>query len=87
MAIQDEPCLYCGLREMALCARGFPGCARADDMMIALMEYEPQVKETLSRKTARLAKRAMSHYLLLIFGLPVVIGFLFWCLVYLIRLW
>jgi hypothetical protein len=26
-------CVYCGLEEMAKCARGFPGCAWADDLM------------------------------------------------------
>lgn len=27
------PCVYCGLEDMAKCASGFPGCARADDMI------------------------------------------------------
>lgn len=29
------PCIYCGLprHDLARCSSGFPGCARADDMM------------------------------------------------------
>lgn len=27
------PCVYCGLDNMAKCVHGFPGCARADDIM------------------------------------------------------
>jgi hypothetical protein len=26
------PCIYCGLTNIAECARGFPGCGRADDI-------------------------------------------------------
>lgn len=26
-------CIYCGLEDMSKCARGFPGCAKADDIM------------------------------------------------------
>lgn len=33
VAVQPTPCVYCGLTEMAKCASGFPGCARADDMI------------------------------------------------------
>lgn len=33
VAIQPTACIYCGLTEMAKCASGFPGCARADDLM------------------------------------------------------
>ncbi len=38
----SDPCIYCGLRasEMGRCARGFPGCARGDDMMNAPPECE-----------------------------------------------
>lgn len=28
-----RPCHYCGLDDMSKCARGFPGCALADDLM------------------------------------------------------
>lgn len=37
LATSNEPCVYCGLRaeDMAKCASGFPGCGRADDMMLA----------------------------------------------------
>lgn len=35
LAMSDQPCAYCSLpaEEMAKCASGFPGCARADDAM------------------------------------------------------
>lgn len=31
----NQPCFYCGLskRWMSKCKHGFPGCARADDMV------------------------------------------------------
>lgn len=34
-AVSKDPCVYCQLpaAEMAKCASGFPGCARADDLM------------------------------------------------------
>lgn len=34
LAYGSDPCVYCRLPkvEMAKCAHGFPGCARADDM-------------------------------------------------------
>jgi hypothetical protein len=34
LATSNADCPYCGLKanEMAKCAHGFPGCARADDM-------------------------------------------------------
>lgn len=35
LAKGSDPCVYCGLskKDMAKCASGFPGCARADDLM------------------------------------------------------
>lgn len=35
LAMSDQPCAYCTLPadEVAKCASGFPGCARADDMV------------------------------------------------------
>jgi hypothetical protein len=35
LANSDANCLYCGLpaTKMAECARGFPGCGRADDWL------------------------------------------------------
>jgi hypothetical protein len=35
IADSDLPCVYCGLSrdDMGKCLHGFPGCARADDMM------------------------------------------------------
>jgi hypothetical protein len=29
----SEPCVHCGLLDMSLCVSGFPGCARADDIL------------------------------------------------------
>ena len=36
IAYSDLPCLYCGLQasEMGKCAYGFPGCGRADAMLV-----------------------------------------------------
>lgn len=36
LANSDRPCVYCGLpaEDLAKCAHGFPGCSRADDMLI-----------------------------------------------------
>lgn len=34
LATQNRPCIYCGLKDMSKCARGFPGCSRADDLFI-----------------------------------------------------
>lgn len=37
VANSDLPCVYCKLsrEDMGKCASGFPGCARADDMLCA----------------------------------------------------
>ena len=36
LAWGTDPCIYCGLsaETMGQCVRGFPGCARADDMQV-----------------------------------------------------
>ena len=36
IADSDLDCIYCGLKkcEMLKCASGFPGCGRADDLMV-----------------------------------------------------
>lgn len=36
LAVSNADCPYCGLpaADMAQCAHGFPGCGRADDIMI-----------------------------------------------------
>jgi hypothetical protein len=36
LAKSKEDCIYCGLKsvDMNKCASGFPGCARADDLLI-----------------------------------------------------
>jgi hypothetical protein len=33
IGLLKRPCHYCGLDDMAKCARGFPGCALADDIV------------------------------------------------------
>ena len=35
LARSKEPCIYCGLTNMAECPSGFPGCGRMDDLMAA----------------------------------------------------
>lgn len=42
LAKSGEPCIYCGLatRAMARCESGFPGCARADDLLLTPFEIE-----------------------------------------------
>jgi len=52
LATSNADCAYCGLpaARMAECASGFPGCARADDM---LMDGTPTRKE-LQHECARL---------------------------------
>lgn len=36
LAWGSDPCIYCGLpaADMGKCQSGFPGCGRADDMMV-----------------------------------------------------
>lgn len=55
VAVSDLPCVYCALpsADMGKCASGFPGCGRADDMMLnddymnslCQQEENPQVFE------------------------------------------
>jgi hypothetical protein len=42
IAFSNIDCLYCGLSraDMARCGYGFPGCGRADDMLIAPEEIQ-----------------------------------------------
>ncbi len=57
VAVQATPCVYCGLTEMAKCTRGFPGCARADDLICGEEEaFKAVVSErnTLRAEVARL---------------------------------
>lgn len=37
LANGSDPCVYCGLlkEDMNRCSHGFPGCGRADDLMLA----------------------------------------------------
>lgn len=34
MPALGAPCVYCGEKDISKCARGFPGCPQADDLMI-----------------------------------------------------
>lgn len=43
------PCVYCGVDNISKCPRGFPGCAQADDMMIAWDESEERLGKQLWR--------------------------------------
>ncbi len=57
VAAQPTPCVYCGLTEMAKCASGFPGCARADDLICGEDEAFKAVvaeRNTLRAEVARL---------------------------------
>lgn len=57
VAVQATPCVYCGLTEMAKCASGFPGCARADDLICGEDEAFKAVvaeRNTLRAEVARL---------------------------------
>lgn len=43
VANSSDLCVYCGLAkaDMAKCERGFPGCARADDMLTTTPKDTP----------------------------------------------
>lgn len=66
LAMSKDPCLYCQLSkdDMAKCKSGFPGCARADDMMgcpefgasLNAMQLEAEVNR-LKRLNEDLAER------------------------------
>lgn len=59
VAIQPTACIYCGLTEMAKCASGFPGCARADDLMCGEDEaFKAVVAERNKLRAACAAKDA-----------------------------
>ena len=50
------PCVYCGLHEMAKCERGFPGCAKADDIICG----EEEVYRLLRAQVKELQEKAES---------------------------
>lgn len=47
VAKSDTPCPYCGLLEMAKCVHGFPGCARADDIICGEEQWLSEMLEKL----------------------------------------
>lgn len=44
IAASNLPCLYCGLSkaDMVKCSHGFPGCGRADDLMVCDLSQLPE---------------------------------------------
>jgi hypothetical protein len=42
----DAPCAHCGLKDMSQCSRGFPGCAKADDMICAEEQFVARFRTT-----------------------------------------
>lgn len=46
------PCVYCGLEDMSRCAAGFPGCAKADDIICGEDEMFRRVAEERNRLRA-----------------------------------
>lgn len=64
IAVQPTPCVYCGLTEMAKCASGFPGCARADDLICgedeafkAVVSERNSLRAEVARLTAACAAK------------------------------
>lgn len=47
LAKQAIPCLYCGLEDMSKCAKGFPGCAKADDLICGEEEHGRYLIKTM----------------------------------------
>lgn len=50
------PCVYCGLENMGECRSGFPGCARADDIMIGEDAFIRGLSEKAKRYEDALTK-------------------------------
>ena len=46
------PCVYCGKENMAECPRGFPGCARADDMLCGEEAFGEEMKRLREKLAA-----------------------------------
>jgi hypothetical protein len=53
-----HPCTYCGLpaADQAKCARGFPGCARADDQMLSAHFAAGYAAEEAEKESAELRR-------------------------------
>lgn len=56
LAKSNIPCIYCSKENMAECERGFPGCAKADDIIVGeeyhmerLLEENRKYKEALQK--------------------------------------
>lgn len=62
-----KDCMYCGLpaTEQAKCARGFPGCARADDQMLSAQFADgwraEQAEQQLADQRRALAALMIKH--------------------------
>lgn len=48
------PCIYCGLDDMSKCKSGFPGCAKADDLICGEDEVFKRVCEERDQLRAEL---------------------------------
>jgi hypothetical protein len=57
LAALEKPCHYCGAETMAKCPTGFPGCALADDLLVADEEATRRFGDRLGAAVAR-AERA-----------------------------
>lgn len=51
IAAKVMPCHYCRATELARCPHGFPGCALADDMMVADDTNYVELRQRLARLT------------------------------------
>lgn len=57
------PCPYCGLaaEDQSKCARGFPGCARADDQMLSKHFADGYRAERAEAELAKLRQKLMRY--------------------------
>lgn len=55
LATSNANCAFCGLpaAEMAKCASGFPGCSRADDMLLCVHPTRQDLLDEAERNAAR----------------------------------
>jgi len=55
LAAKTEPCHYCGAETIIKCPRGFPGCALADDILVAEEEATKRWGERIATAEAQVA--------------------------------
>ena len=58
LATSNANCAFCGLpaAEMAKCASGFPGCSRADDMLLCVHPTRQDLLDEAERNAARVGE-------------------------------